>query len=558
MRITKLSLTNFKAFKETQEIEFAPVTLLFGPNSAGKSSVLLALFYVQQILDKRQVNPQRIESLGNKLIGGFKDLVNGRDLKKSIVIKIEYDKKEAIGSSYTRTQDFMSELEERPELPIMMDSPSRESNTAAVEFEISWSESLKTAFIRKYTVWLNGSEVGSLTSDTGLKNPFITYLDFFHPLLEPSNNDEWIKEFCGSTATTVHSEYRSELQELIDENGEWMEESFSEKGVRSQFHYLIEEQFPIGVNADAGALPILGKELVTTLSLETDAAVNILNETLTEVFVSPLDNLLKLLNDSICIGPLRAVPDATYTPNPYPKQADWFNGTAAWDMLAKNDYELLSSVNSWISSETKLALGYEIALKADITYSVNETISSGASFNDIHQRLVDEGGKASKNEFANFDNTHWSWSHALWDIAQKMSVMPSEIGVGVSQLLPLVVAALSTRKGIVSCEQPELHVHPRVQVAIGDLFTQVEGEANFLIETHSEHLILRLLKRVRQTTDNELPEGIKPVTKDSISIVYLEPSDAGVTTKKIEIDEDGEFTSRWPQGFFSERRDEVM
>ena len=69
MRITKLSLTNFKSFKETQTIEFAPVTLLFGPNSVGKSTVLIALFYLQQILDKGQCDPQRIDALGGKLVG---------------------------------------------------------------------------------------------------------------------------------------------------------------------------------------------------------------------------------------------------------------------------------------------------------------------------------------------------------------------------------------------------------------------------------------------------------------------------------------------------------
>jgi AAA15 family ATPase/GTPase len=54
MRITKLSLTNFRSFTETQTIEFAPVTLLFGANSVGKSTVLMALFYLQQILAKGQ------------------------------------------------------------------------------------------------------------------------------------------------------------------------------------------------------------------------------------------------------------------------------------------------------------------------------------------------------------------------------------------------------------------------------------------------------------------------------------------------------------------------
>ena len=124
--------------------------------------------------------------------------------------------------------------------------------------------------------------------------------------------------------------------------------------------------------------------------------------------------------------------------------------------------------------------------------------------------------------------------------------------------MPLVVAALSRNKGLIACEQPELHVHPRIQVSIGDLLTQSGSSSNFLIETHSEHLILRLRKRVRQTTKNELPEGLKPVKKDDISIVYFEPSPDGVIAKRIKLDEDGEFMSKWPQGFFSERRGEYL
>jgi predicted ATPase len=147
---------------------------------------------------------------------------------------------------------------------------------------------------------------------------------------------------------------------------------------------------------------------------------------------------------------------------------------------------------------------------------------------------------------------------SLWDLSSNLKVMSSDVGVGISQLMPLVIASLTRQKGLVACEQPELHVHPRIQVAIGDLLTQANDKASFLIETHSEHLILRLRKRVRQTTDEELPAGLKPVDKDDISIVYLEPSENGVTARRIKLDEDGEFMSKWPQGFFSERREEYL
>ena len=71
---------------------------------------------------------------------------------------------------------------------------------------------------------------------------------------------------------------------------------------------------------------------------------------------------------------------------------------------------------------------------------------------------------------------------------------------------------------MVACEQPELHLHPRVQVAIGDLLSQNTEHVNYLIETHSEHLILRLLKRIRQNTNNELPESFKVFTKEKLQL----------------------------------------
>jgi predicted ATPase len=121
-----------------------------------------------------------------------------------------------------------------------------------------------------------------------------------------------------------------------------------------------------------------------------------------------------------------------------------------------------------------------------------------------------------------------------------------------------VVAALQSKHGIIACEQPELHVHPRIQIGIGDLLTQANNNSSFLIETHSEHLVLRILRRIRETSEGELPEGLQPVSPTDVSIVYMEPGEAGVRTQQIEIDSSGEFTTRWPNGFFAERREELF
>ncbi|MCX2782245.1 ATP-binding protein [Microbulbifer thermotolerans] len=53
----------WRSFKDTQSIDIAPVTLLFGPNSAGKSFFLIALAYVWQVLKEGNCNPQKLDAL---------------------------------------------------------------------------------------------------------------------------------------------------------------------------------------------------------------------------------------------------------------------------------------------------------------------------------------------------------------------------------------------------------------------------------------------------------------------------------------------------------------
>jgi predicted ATPase len=76
-----------------------------------------------------------------------------------------------------------------------------------------------------------------------------------------------------------------------------------------------------------------------------------------------------------------------------------------------------------------------------------------------------------------------------------------------------IVASLRKQDGVLGIEQPELHVHPAIQVGMGDLFIKaatgdedkLTSGKTLLIETHSEHIMLRLLRRVREQTEGEVP-----------------------------------------------------
>jgi predicted ATPase len=119
---------------------------------------------------------------------------------------------------------------------------------------------------------------------------------------------------------------------------------------------------------------------------------------------------------------------------------------------------------------------------------------------------------------------------------------------------------------VLGIEQPELHVHPAIQVGMGDLFIdavgsdpdQLFGGKSLIIETHSEHIMLRLLRRIRETTEDELPPGVRGLTADDLSVVYVESDVEGVRFRSLRVDEQGEFRDQWPQGFFEERAGELF
>ena len=81
----------------------------------------------------------------------------------------------------------------------------------------------------------------------------------------------------------------------------------------------------------------------------------------------------------------------------------------------------------------------------------------------------------------------------------------------------------------------------------------------FIIETHSEHLLLRILKRIRQTYDEALYDERLLINSDDVTVLYFNSSPEGSTTvKRLRISKDGEFMDRWPRGFFEERYEDLF
>jgi AAA15 family ATPase/GTPase len=157
----------------------------------------------------------------------------------------------------------------------------------------------------------------------------------------------------------------------------------------------------------------------------------------------------------------------------------------------------------------------------------------------------------------------------------------ADVGVGISQVVPVLFGcwqAMSERNGV-HIQQPELHLHPKLQAQLADVFIKCVSTPKksgiFLLESHSEQLLLRLLRRIRESHMATVSRGegiseLVPVIDlqkvkghelkaEQVSVVYVSKDKSGITKMKhLRLSDDGEFIDRWPNGFFAERDIELF
>jgi len=193
---------------------------------------------------------------------------------------------------------------------------------------------------------------------------------------------------------------------------------------------------------------------------------------------------------------------------------------------------------------------------------------TAAYLQDNHRTRLSFGSPDGTMRSDTFKNAVSTWSEYL-GIAEQISVVakgklgheiglqiagrardPTMIGVGASQLLPVIVLVLGAPQGsIVLLEQPELHLHPKVQSRLADFFATARPDVRLIIETHSEYLVTRLRLRVA--------EGCLP--PDDVTFLFAslrrqgkaEESTLPVYTefRRLRLTDLGDF-STWPDDFF--------
>ncbi|OQB68771.1 MAG: hypothetical protein BWX92_03906 [Deltaproteobacteria bacterium ADurb.Bin135] len=235
----------------------------------------------------------------------------------------------------------------------------------------------------------------------------------------------------------------------------------------------------------------------------------------------------RFLSSCVHVGPVRQNPERNFFFGGIISPYVGANGKYTNEILVTNP-ELVEKVNKQLSS---LNLGYQIQI---VTLAHD---SSDLKVSTI--RLISDSGI----------------DHAITDV-----------GYGISQVLPVILQCMMSSGETILIEQPELHLHPAQQAELGDLFINAalgEQKNTIIIETHSEHLLLRIMRRMRETCDNRQPTEIPKIHPKDVMILFVEPIVTADGTQKsivreMPLNERGELVKAWPGGFFEEGLKEIF
>lgn len=556
--ITKISIENFKGIGDRVTIPIRPITLLFGPNSAGKSTIMHAIHYAREILERHNLDVNGTVTGGDSVdLGGFCQLIHRHDLKNSVRLRFDFETEELwnLYNEGASAEEVTRHLRIDENLDSWASSLG-ETKQAAVELVVSWSHLLGKPFVSAYRLYLAGELFSEITASADGRSVVLETLKVDNPAIttvrgwgDPSSK----QDYDGPTLEAMYPEPDASCLDLCL------------RDIRSQFTEIGDGPIPLLGMRDA--LPRAGWDLRTAF-LDRDnlrenggdeeralwrLAAAIMQE-LSDMITAPLELLRSWLRQLRYVGPIREVPPPDHTPPRYLDHSRWASGLAAWDMLASpGNSDLVQSVSDWLWNDDRLDTGYQVEAKRvrEIESYLQERMLrmewEEGEPSDLVKDIVDELESLPERQRV-----------YLRDVEKGVDLPACSVGLGISQVVPVIVAVLDQRGHVVQLEQPCLHLHPTQQAAVGDLLIEgaLRGSGKtLLVETHSEHMILRILRRIRQTNQGQ-PFNDIAVRPEHVIALYVEPRDGQTNTFEIAIGEDGEFLQPWPDKFFDQDYEE--
>lgn len=605
------SLEYFKSVYESNPLEMLPLTIFTGANSSGKSTILQSILLTTQTI-QNSIHSKSVVLNGHIIkLGTFDDILSNNQNSKNITIGFDIDTKSisitkrdnrffrnsiykeniddiSINCKFSFSSKSQEDINDISQLhPDLQSSEvqivSGRGNERSITNKIFIKKSDKSIKSRKKIYNIMNSEVDGETSliyevkiegertlrylpynrkRTNLigaklmhflperltavydevqekaqqtvrffiDSDIIKYYNFDYESLESVLNNSFINVVMAEVEV-VH------LDSMQDNNA-----SFSKSKRESQY---IELKHNFSFNNFLEYIQVLPKEYQKLFEIKMKAKENDLLNILTEgknprftldqtVLPANLEfatlNIIEFFSRYVkYLGPLRDEPKPVYPHSGTTDSKDvGFKGEHTAAVLEIHKKTLVE----YISPKNLEDVGLMRVQKAPLLEAVLDWLEYMGVVKDV--KTVDLG----------------KLGHELKVIVEEGNSFHdlTNVGVGVSQVLPILVLSLLAEKGsTLIFEQPELHLHPRVQTRLADFFvSMIELKKQCIIESHSEYLINRLRYRSVVSSDESI--------SNNVIIYFVEKEKGRSKYKPVKINKYGVIDD-WPRGFFDENEE---
>jgi hypothetical protein len=538
-KITAIELENFQTIGKRTTIPIRDLTLMFGPNGAGKSSIFDALDLLKLISsDDWGQDCSKLEVLLTK----WSRNINGDTPSNSIGVGIQIFMDDSWGND-----DLPYEIFQRIDR-IHHSSISRGGDYAEgfleknLQFFIKFKnigETYKDWYISELSINFEGDQVLELKQDNPDSYP-VAHLHekewiSFSEIKEITGKHKDIKFQDGTLSGRVVGRigFESSARSWFDKRYE------GDEALESEFTNLLQQVidfFKMIITAEmkdadlvkaSRTVPTI-KEAISLIPGETWQG----KENRERGYRLELSPLLKTLEPII---------NTSETHWKYMCQLVAASKTSGDDEISSDWFDLsyLERINSLLREELFIENGYQLTGE----------VFCAAELVDLEEYSLNDSRYYPKLVRLFLTDNH----------QRKLQI--EDVGSGIGYVLPVLSSLVHDDISLI--QQPELHLHPRLQSQLGEAIVRaIENKKYYraftIIETHSEHVLLKVMRLIRNA-ESRKDDSLNPITYDRVSVLYFEPLANGETqVKRLRLAPDGQLIDRWPGGFFNERFKDIF